>query len=154
MKLTIVSLIAAIMAATLSAKPLQQPVPIQLGAKAFRDGDVIRIDEVLSTSPRLEQGDTITIKGYFRLESRTEASLQLLLTQTEGDGVEETDATQGISTTKGTGQFEVTITVKHKGYLHLTFYDTDTGKPFGGTYFGTTDQMSQAPNLCVDHYTR
>ena len=136
------------------ANPIQDLVPVKLGAKAFQDGDVIKIDEVRSTSPKLEQGDTVTIKGQYRLESRDTASLQLLLTQIEGNGLEESDKQQLLNVSRGFKPFEVTITVKHKGYLHLTFYDTQSGKPFGGTYFGTARQMDQAAGLSVSHYLK
>lgn len=136
------------------ANPIQDLVPVKLGAKAFQDGDVIKIDEVRSTSPKLEQGDTVTIKGQYRLESRDTASLQLLLTQIEGNGLEESDKQQLLNVSRGFKPFEVTITVKHKGYLHLTFYDTQSGKQFGGTYFGTARQMDQAAGLSVSHYLK
>ena len=137
------------------AEPIQDLVTVKLGAKAFRDGDVIKIDEVRSTSPKLEQGDTVTIKGHYRLESRDAASLQLLLTQINGKGFEESDKQQLLNITRARFRpFEVTITVKHKGYLHLTFYDTKSGKPFGGTYFGTAEQMDQASELPVSHYLK
>jgi len=137
------------------AKPIQDFVTVKLGAKAFRDGDVIRIDEVRSTSPKLEQGDTVTVNGHYRLESRDAASLQLLLTQIKGNGLEESDKKQILNITRGRFQpFEVTITLKHKGYLHLTFYDTKTGKPFGGTYFGTVEQMDKSSGLSVSHYLK
>ena len=155
MKRVISAIIAfAFFGVAVFAQPVQQSVPVQLGVKAFRDGDVIQIEEVRSTSPNLEQGDTVTVKGHYRLDSRATARLQLLVTQVEGDGLEETDAKQTFAATEGFKPFEVTITVKHKGYLHVTFYDTESGKPFGGTYFGTTAQMSQAAGLSVSHYLK
>ena len=152
---SILILIAAVsLSGTLFAEPLQKSVQVRLGAKAFRDGDVIQIDEVQSTSPDLEQGDTVTVKGHYRLDSKKAASLQLLVTQVKGDGLEETDAKQIVKATTGFNPFEVTITVKHKGYLHLTFYDNESGKPFGGTYFGTAKQMRKATDVSVSHYLK
>lgn len=144
----------AILCATAFGSPIQELVPVQLGPKAFRDGDVIQIEEVRSTSPNLEQGDMVTVKGHYRLGSREAANLQLLVTQIEGDGLEETSAGQTTPASRGFKPFEVTITVKHKGYLHLTFYDAKSGKPFGGTYFGTKSQMSKAKDLTVSHYLK
>jgi len=143
---------AALVCTTVFAAPIREIVPIQLGAKAFRDGDAIQIEEVRSTSPDLGQGDTITVKGNYRLGSKSKASLQLLVTQTEGDGSEKIEAMQTFPATHGFEPFEVTITVKHRGYLHLTFYDTESGQPFGGTYFGTEKQMNQAAGVSVSHY--
>ncbi|MES2438798.1 MAG: hypothetical protein V4584_07020 [Verrucomicrobiota bacterium] len=155
MKTLLILIAAVFLSPTVFAQPVQKVVPVQLGAKAFKDGDVILIEEVRSTSPRLEQGDTVTVKGRYRLASTDLASLQLLLTQVKGDGREETDSKQTVNASQGGSKpFEVTITVKHRGFLHLTFYETKSGKPFGGVYFGTPRQMARAADLSVSHYLK
>jgi hypothetical protein len=123
-----------------------------LGPKAYRDGDVIEIMEVMSTSRNLEQGDSVTVRGRVRLDSRSSGSLCLFVTQTEGDGQEETDPGQTKSMNRGLSYFELKTTIKHKGALHVTLYDGKTGKPFGGTYFGTAEQMSRIGNWDVKYY--
>jgi hypothetical protein len=152
MKKHLIPLIFALMASSVFAAPVDKVVPVELGPKAFKDGDVIQIEEVRSTSPRLEQGDTVTVKGRYRLESVDSASLRFLLTQVEGNGAEETDAKQVTKAEKGWKDFETTITVKHRGVLHLTFYDDASGKPFGGVYFGTAGQLSETKDSWVAHY--
>lgn len=127
-------------------------VTVKLGPKSFRDGDVIRIDSVESTSPRLEIGDQVTIHGKYRLDSQDDATLALYLTQTKGDGTEETDPGQIVNAKRGWHEFSAAITIKHKGFLHLTFYDNTTGSPFGGVYFGTPDQISSGVPVSIDHY--
>tara|TARA_E500000305_G_C4010117_1_gene232265 strand:- start:49 stop:531 length:483 start_codon:yes stop_codon:yes gene_type:complete len=123
-----------------------------LGPKRYRDGDVIEITDAHSTSTRLEQGDTVVVKGRVRLDSRAEATLSLLLTQTKGNGFEETEVSQTTSVSQGLQNFELEITIKHQGVLHLTLYDTKTGKPFGGTYFGTAAQMENIADWNLSYY--
>lgn len=132
--------------------PAQHPVSVTLGPKAYRDGDVVQITHVSATSPRLEQGDTVTIKGHVRLDSRDQAQLGLYLTQTAGDGSEETDETQTTTVARGLAPFELSITVKHRGALHLTLYDVASGRPFGGVYFGTAAQMAEIEEWDVSYY--
>ena len=144
-------LILAVTSTALAAPPARDSVTPVLGPKAFHDGDVIEITDVSATSPRLEQGDTVTVKGRVRLDSRRNATLCLYLTQTKGDGVEETDPTQTVSVSRGIREFELTTTIKHQGALHLTLYD-QTGKPFGGTYFGTAAQMKNVADWDVSYY--
>ena len=136
------------------AGPVQEAVPVHLGPKAYRDGDVIQITEVRATSPRLEQGDTVIVKGKARLDSQQTAQLCLFLTQTEGDGKEETDAAQTVTLKQGMSEFELEITIKHRGALHLTFYDQTSGKPLGGTYFGTRQQMAKIADWNVSYYLK
>jgi hypothetical protein len=107
---------------------------------------------VRATSPKLEQGDSVTVCGRFRLKSREQANLYLYLTQTEGDGREETDATQTTLVKRGLGDFELKTTIKHRGILHLTFYDPNSGRPIGGVYFGTSAQLGQAGDWDVSYY--
>ena len=121
-------------------------------AQAYLDGDVIEIMDITATSPRMEQGDSVTVRGRIRLDSREEAQLSLLLTQTEGDGIEETDSIQTVLVRKGQKEFTLKITIKHRGVLHLTMYDTATRKPFGGTYFGTAKQMKAISDWDVSYY--
>ena len=152
---TLIFAVALFLAGTVHAdEPMQHPVVVELGPKAYRDGDVVQIDSILSTSPRLEQGDTVTVKGRVRLGSTSSARLCLYLTQTEGDGLEETDADQVVSVDRGTSKFELAITVKHRGLLHITLYDETTGKPFGGVYFGTKQQMKSLSQASVKHYLK
>jgi hypothetical protein len=145
----------ALWSAFAAAPPLQAPTSTVLGPKAFQDGDVIEITDVHSTSPRLEQGDRVTVRGRFRLESHKDAQLSLYLTQTQGDGREETDAAQTAHVCGLHGEFELSTTIKHRGALHVTYYDRQSGKPFGGVYFGTRAQMKQIADWDVsDWYLR
>lgn len=137
-----------------AAPPKLSPVETTLGPKLYRDGDVIEITDVRATSPRLEQGDTVVVKGRVRLDSKSAANLCLYLTQTKGDGREETDATQTSAVSSGVQDFELKTTIKHRGVLHLTLYDAKTGRPFGGAYFGTAEQMKGIADWKLDYYLK
>jgi len=150
MKATFLALVMT--SAAVAAPPVQESVSVVLGPKAYRDGDVIEITEVTATSGNLEQGDSITVRGRVRLDSRSSGSLSLYVTQTDGDGQEEVDLGQSKTVARGLSAFELKTTIKHKGVLHLTFYDTKTGKPFGGTYFGTSKQMNRIGDWNVGYY--
>ncbi|MDY3560250.1 sigma-70 family RNA polymerase sigma factor [Gemmata sp. JC673] len=136
---------------TPSEPPTQKPVPTVLGPKAFWNGDVIEITDVRATSPKLEQGDSVTVRGRARLASRASAQLGLYLTQTQGNGLEEIDPFQTIDLKRGATEFELKTTIKHRGVLHLTVYDR-SGKPFGGLYFGTSSQMKAIGDWSLDYY--
>jgi hypothetical protein len=152
MKTTLCFAIALLTSVAFAAPPVQEPVTVALGPKAYRDGDVIEILEVTSTSKNLEQGDTITVRGNVRLDSRNAAALCLFLTQTEGNGQEETDPGQVKNVSTGQTPFELKTMIKHKGALHVTLYDQKSGKPFGGVYFGTPEQMNRISDWKVDYY--
>ncbi len=135
-----------------TAAPLMESVPVKLGPKAFRDGDVIQILEVESTSPKLEQGDSVVVRGRYRLDSEESAMLSLCLTHSEGNGIEEADATQTLPAAAGWHEFELSILIMRRGILHLTFHGQEEGRPFGGVYFGTVEQMARADHGLVAHY--
>jgi hypothetical protein len=137
----------------LGAPPQQESVSVVLGPKAYRDGDAIEITDITCTSANLEQGDSVTVRGRVRLDSQQSANLCLFLTQTESSGHSEIDAGQLKNVTRGITSFELSILVKHRGALHVTLYDATTGKPFGGTYFGTANQMKQLGTSSVQHYS-
>jgi hypothetical protein len=148
----LILLFGAFLAVRSNAAPMTHEVSVKLGPKRFLDGDSVRIDSVTSTSPSLEPGDTVMVTGKYRLDSHEEATLALYLTQTEGNGIQETDPTQKSAAKRGWHKFTSVITVKYRGLLHLTFYDCTSGKPFGGVYFGTPKQIDSDHSVSVDHY--
>ncbi|MBB03058.1 MAG: hypothetical protein CMJ47_10455 [Planctomyces sp.] len=141
-------------APALAAPPSLSSVETVLGPKLYRDGDVIEITNVQATSPKLEQGDTAVVKGRVRLQSQPEAQLCLYLTQTKSNGRSETDASQRTNISRGLQDFELKMTIKHQGALHLTLYHPKTGRPFGGVYFGTPDQMKDIEHWSLDYYLK
>jgi hypothetical protein len=146
-------LFGACLTACSNAAP-PQAVSIKLGPTYFLDGDSVRIESVTSTSPNLEPGDTVSVTGRYRLQSRDKATLALYLTQTKGAEIEETAPAQKCIAKRGWHKFTSVITVKYRGLLHLTFYDCASDKPFGGVYFGTPKQTSSDHGISVDHYRK
>jgi hypothetical protein len=134
--------------------PMQEAVATMLGPKAYRDGDVVEITDVTATSPKLEQGDTLTVTGRVRLKSQHTASLCLSVTQTEGDGYDVGDGTESVHLKQGQHDFVLKTTIQHRGALHLTMYDPKSGRPIGGTYFGTAEQMKKIADWNVAYYLR
>lgn len=132
----------------------QKIIQVMDGVKFFKDGDSITITEVKATSPDLKTGDKVTVKGRYTLSSRPKATLSLFATDAKGPGKQETLPEQKIEITAGKGEFELSITLKYDGYLHVTFYSVPDGKPFGGLYFGTAKQMEEIKNWKIqDWYT-
>jgi hypothetical protein len=150
--LTAAGVVVSIAATAAAGPPVQEPVATMLGPKAYREGDVVEITNVTATSPKLEQGDSVTVTGRVRLTSHAAAHLCLSLTQTEGDGRDVGDGPESMHITKGQRDFALKITIKHRGPLHVTMYDAATGRPFGGTYFGTPEQMKKIADWNVAYY--
>ena len=136
------SLIVAICALSASAATV---VRFTQGVTKFTDGDVIAITEVLAEKATFDVGDTITVKGTYTLASHANAKILLSVTQdvTKALPVEQGHGIARKEVEAGTGDFEMTISIPYEGWVHLGFYDTDSGKPFGNLYFGTKEQMDK-----------
>ncbi len=130
----------------LDAKAEEKELPTAtttFGQRSFLKGDLIDILEVRATSSRFEVGDQVKVKGRYQLSSHNAASISLFTTQTQGDGHEATDPSQSIRAESGTHEFELSCTIRKKGYLHVSFYDLEHGQGFGGVYFGSARQMEE-----------
>ncbi|CAA6693682.1 MULTISPECIES: hypothetical protein [unclassified Lentimonas] len=127
-------------------------VSVALGPQLFREGDRITIEEVQATSSQFKIGDVVTVKGSYELASHPKANLSLYLTQTKSGGKKRVDPLQQVRVSPGSGEFEATITIRHEGYLHLTFYPVSGGSGFGGVYFGSPEQMNQIKHWSLDRY--
>jgi hypothetical protein len=138
----------------MAGPPRQSSIDVSLGPKAYRDGDVVEITDVAATSARLEQGDSVTVRGRVRLESCQAADLCLYVTQTQGSGEEETDPGQTVRVSGGLHDFSLKTTIKHRGVLHVTLYDSKSRNAIGGTYFGTADQMKTLAKWDVGYYLK
>ena len=129
-------------------------IPFVLGPKKFKAGDAIVIEQVLATTPNLAAGDRVVVRGQYLLASKENATLLLVLTQTEGAVNENVSPTQMMKLERGTGAFELAYEVKHTGVLHLTYYGLADGKPFGGVYFGTKPQMDGIKDWTLSDYEK
>jgi len=125
-------------------KPLQK-VFFVIGPRRFLKDDSIEILEVLSTSPKLEPGDRVIIRGRGHLGSHPGANLYLYTTSLEPADTDDFEQTQRKEVQKGDAyMFELSYTIKHRGFLHVSYYDLETGQGFGGVYFGSAKQMQAA----------
>ena len=138
-----------------------KPVILTFGPQAFRKGDRIEITEVKSTSHDLKLGDIVTVKGKGILKSFETANLCLYLTSKNKpkDGtanlIPNGPWVRSKIVSEGEFEFELATTVTDNGYLHLTFYGekgAKTGKPLGGVYFGTKEQMDAIKEWDVSYY--
>ena len=133
------------------------------GPSTYRDGDWIEITEVRSTSPDLKVGDFVFVKGKGHLESFD--SVRLCLYTTSVDKSDDAKANPIAAllgplvneklVENGEFEFELSTKVTQKGYQHLTFYKAagaKAGKPLGGVYFGTNEQMNAIKELDVSYY--
>ena len=124
-------------------------VPFATSRASFATGDAITITEVLASSPRIEAGDTLVVRGTYTLQSRAAAMLAVSLT-TNVPGVSTPIAAQSRKTVdSGTGTFELAYEIKQPGSLHVTFYPATSGSSFGGVYFaapGSTGSTTVAVN--------
>lgn len=137
---------------TLVAHADLKEVGDKLGPQLFREGDSITIKAVKASSSKFQVGDTVTVKGSYTLESHEKGKLSLFVTQTEGDGRSQILPEQQFEVSQGKGDFEVSLHIRHTGYLHLTFYPADGGSGFGGVYFGQSDQMKEIEDWTLDWY--
>jgi hypothetical protein len=118
-------------------------VPFTLGPSAFRAGDAIEIEDVYAVEGTFGQGDTIVVRGHYRLGSHDAANLSLYITQTTGDGRAKFHPDQQIQIERGCGPFELRRQLPVNGYAHVSFYPAKGGSAFGGVYFGTPEQMAE-----------
>jgi len=130
-------------------------IDVTQGIKKLAAGDGITITEVFSEKGTIAAGDTITVKGTYTLASQKNARLLLSVTQ---DTMKAPPSEQGEGVARktinaGTGEYEMTINISKEGWLHLGFYDPETGKPFGQLYFGTKEQMDKIAHWDLDYVT-
>ncbi|MFT3781527.1 MAG: hypothetical protein QM790_05870 [Nibricoccus sp.] len=129
-------------------------VSFVLGPKKLKDGDMIVVEQVRATSPKLEGGDTVVVRGRYELKSEERAIIGLSLTQTVGNGSEQVVPAQWTEIKKGSGEFELSYQVKHIGALHLTFSTVPEKKSFGTVYFGTPQQLDRIRNMSLADFDK
>ena len=110
-------------------------VPFATSQVKFESGDSITIQDVLASSPRLEPGDTVVVRGQYVLQSRSQALLMISLTTNAPGATEPISANARKTIDAGAGTFELAYEIKQPGALHVTFYPAGSGSSFGGVYF-------------------
>ena len=137
MKCTLPLLLSIFAFATLVSRgATPSPIVFEITSQQFEPGDRIVIKEVWATSPRLRVGDTVIVRGQYRLQSRAEAALGFFLTTNGPSGSTRVSPEQRAVVGAGSGTFELKHVVPSEGRLHVSFYPRPSGSSFGGVYFG------------------
>jgi hypothetical protein len=129
----------AALAGCSAAAPM--PVAFEVGAFQFSGGDEILVEEVCSSSGHIAPGAVVTVRGRYRLASRDSGNLYLGTTTHGHSSVLGDDTASSRLVARGSGAFELQHRIPASGYLHVTFYDVQSGAPFGGKYFGRGESL-------------
>lgn len=111
-------------------------IPFRITSEQFSRGDSIVVDQVIASSPALKVGDTVVVRGHYRLASKPEAMLGFFLTTSGPGGRTSVSPKQRSTIMAGEGTFELEHVVPSEGRLHVSFYPRPSGSSFGGVYFG------------------
>ncbi len=114
------------------------PIPFSVGKQEFKAGDTIVIDQVLATSPQLESGSKVTVRGHYQLASTPQAKLGLFVTHRAPAGSDPVAPAQIQPIDHASGTFELSCEITYAGDLHVSFYPVARGAAFGGVYIGAT----------------
>jgi hypothetical protein len=110
-------------------------VPFAIYHASFASGDSITIEQVIAAKPRWGPGDTLTVRGHYRLASQPAATLALYVT-TRSSGRTVSSPRQVTKVASGSGEFELTCVMPAEGgEPHVSFYPSGGGSVMGGVYF-------------------
>src|SRR5687767_13625119 len=70
------------------------PIPFRITSQKFEPDDSITIHEVIASSPQLKVGDTVIVRGTYRLQSQGRALLGFFLTTKGPSGSTQVDPRQ------------------------------------------------------------
>jgi len=131
-----------------------KPVDLIVGESQFFNADHIEILSVKSSGNGFEIGATITVKGVYTLNSVVTAELCFYSTTTlkVGEKPKPTPIQDGqrIKAENGKHIFTLSKVIREDGSPHLTFYHSETGKPFGGVYFGEKSNVLMKKSWSYD----
>ena len=107
-----------------------------IGQTWFPQGDSIEITSVERSENQM------TVKGHYNLVSADEASLWLNITATNNDEVpNQTELTQSVHLSKGTGDFELSRSHLVPGLPHVSMYNNHHS--FADIYFGNKAEAAE-----------
>lgn len=139
----IVLLVLFTLATAFAAQPLPR-ISVAVGPNEFPEGDSIVISEVLSSSPKLEIGSRVVVRGRYTLTSQAQARVGLSLTRTESRAPVRILPGSGQTISRGSGEFELVYEVTQIGYMRVALnHATGGGPSFGTVYFGTPEQLAR-----------
>lgn len=124
----------------------------EVGALEFQAGDELIIDRLDLDRSDFEPGAIIRVEGRYRLDSRSAATLYLGTTVSNASEASfNPKESNRITVESGEGTFALTHRIPGHGYPHLTFYDRETGAPFGGIYFGKGETVLHERSWSYDN---
>jgi hypothetical protein len=118
-----------------SARAELSPVSFVVGKQQFKSGDSIVIDQVAATSPKLDVGAKVVVRGHYRLASVGKAKLGLFVTHRTPVGEEKVGREQLKQVESPGGAFELSCEISAAGDIHVSFYPASGEASFGGVYF-------------------
>ena len=124
---------------------------VYVGPTFFKPNDAIVIKQIAASSLDFKPGDTVIVRGMYRLNSRPAAKIGLYVTRKDRVAFKRNPQQMKL-VTSGRGHFQLKIVIPASGYLHLGFYLGDQGQSFGTTYFGSKRQMQEIANWDLSHY--
>jgi beta-lactamase regulating signal transducer with metallopeptidase domain len=117
-------------------------VQFEQGATRFLNGDKITILEVKGSADKFAPNQFYQIKGTYTLASHNRATLAAYVTAADAaDGNGSSFKVQTTVVDRGDGTFTLILPMSCRGWPHVSFYPTDGGSDFGGSYFGTGDSV-------------
>jgi beta-lactamase regulating signal transducer with metallopeptidase domain len=117
-------------------------VKFEQGATRFLNGDGIKILEVRGTAETFTPGKCYLIRGEYTLKSHGRATLAAYITAMDAENGSNTPLRiQSTVVDNGKGTFTLVLPMAYRGWPHVSFYPADGGEGFGGTYFGTGDNV-------------
>lgn len=132
----------------------ENPLEIVVGEAQFFNADYVEIEFVTSSGEGFEEGATVTVRGEYTLNSLDSADLCFYLTTSLKPGVKPKatpiQTSQRIKAQRGKHRFTLSQVISEPGNPHITFYDPETGKPFGGVYFGDESNVLMKKSWSYD----
>jgi hypothetical protein len=111
--------------------PVDTGFPFVTSRAQFATGDSITIQQVLSSTPRMEPGETIIVRGQYVLQSRAQSSLVLDLSPHAPGAIEPVAPAARKEIAAGSGSFELSYVIKQPGVMRVGFYFAGSATPFG-----------------------
>lgn len=131
---------------TATPNATEAPLSASEHAVAFQTGwsfakldpaDSITIDGVVGDHDAFVVGGTYRVAGHYQLHSLDSAEISVLVTNGHADE----GPRSSVRVTRGSGTFELRLTILAAGYPHVTFYPEQGGTGFAGIYFGQGEDV-------------
>src|SRR5688500_11437234 len=119
---SLLSFVGAVFLACVGRAADLSPISFQITNQQFEPGDSITIEEVIASSPKLEVGDTVIVRGRYRLKSKPNGTLGFFLSTKGPSPATPVAPYQRQRIEAGSGTFELRHVIPTRGNLHVSFY--------------------------------